>query len=88
MLQLQHQVSDQSKIPPVDLVKDLASPRETLQENLERSERPQVASPLTSLQSSLTPTFMGQMANSVALVAFGSTWVILMVIVTFSAQWL
>ncbi|GKC52425.1 hypothetical protein Tco_1075170 [Tanacetum coccineum] len=34
-----------------------------------------------------TPTVMGQMANSIALVAFGSTWTI-MVIVAFRTQWL
>nr|GEV02490.1 hypothetical protein [Tanacetum cinerariifolium] len=34
-----------------------------------------------------TPTVTGQIANSVALVAFGSTWTI-MVIVAFRTQWL
>ncbi|GJZ21328.1 hypothetical protein Tco_0558367 [Tanacetum coccineum] len=34
-----------------------------------------------------TPTITGQMANSVALVAFGSTWTIMM-IVAFRTQWL
>nr|GEU59295.1 hypothetical protein [Tanacetum cinerariifolium] len=39
------------------------------------------------VSSSRTPTVMGQMANSVALVAFGSTRTI-MVIVAFRARWL
>nr|GEW52655.1 hypothetical protein [Tanacetum cinerariifolium] len=41
----------------------------------------------TSIGICQTPTVMSQMANSVALVAFRSTWTI-MVIVAFRAQWL
>ncbi|GKG31417.1 hypothetical protein Tco_0423905, partial [Tanacetum coccineum] len=53
VLQVQHQVSNQSEIPFVESMEDPASPWKILQENLKRLVRPQVASPPTCLQSSL-----------------------------------
>ncbi|GJV77306.1 hypothetical protein Tco_1508890 [Tanacetum coccineum] len=50
---VQHQVSDRFGIPLVESVEDPTNPQEILQENLTRSVHPQVASPLTCLQSPL-----------------------------------
>ncbi|GJY07645.1 hypothetical protein Tco_0374699 [Tanacetum coccineum] len=53
VLQVQHQVSNRSDIPLVESEKDTESPKEILQENLELSVRPLVASSPTCLQSPL-----------------------------------
>ncbi|GJS54423.1 hypothetical protein Tco_0627785 [Tanacetum coccineum] len=56
VLQVQHQASDQSKIPPVESVEDTASPREILQENLKRlgsRDQLRTASPPLPLSSPL-----------------------------------